>query len=243
MAATTKLAEIDAILVRYADTLSAEAISYKIDGILTPRQVMQRIDQLVEVPDRLTMLQQDQLVTLKMRQIVVELEELPRTTRNAEVMLSGLEKIGVRLDKRTEATEKELKSLYAFQGTVLLDAVEIAMAHMRNALTQGNPVAEAQWDDAKESALRFAQIELSRHDIDRDEDADANMATLPELDAVVVVSSSSDLADEVEAERDRDDNRREELIRAREAEKRAAQVGEPVYKPDPMMPDEDDTDA
>jgi len=161
---TAKLSDVDQILIRYADTLSPQAISYKLEGLLTPEQVMSRIAMLLEMPDRLTQLQQDQLVTLKMRQIVVELEELPRTTRNAEVMLQGLEKIGNRLDKRTESTEKELSTLYAFQGTVLLDAINVAMAHMRGAVTKGNKMAEKQWDNALESAIRFAQIELAKHE-------------------------------------------------------------------------------
>ena len=179
-AMTAKLSEVDQILIRYGDTLSAQALSYKIQGILTPEQVMARIAYLVETPDRLTQLQQDQLVTLKMRQIVVELEELPRTTRNAEVILQGLEKIGNRLDRRQESTERELSSLYAFQGTVLLDAINVAMAHMRGAITQGNELAEEQWDNALESAIRFAQIELSKHEAEVVE-TPAEAAAAPKL--------------------------------------------------------------
>jgi hypothetical protein len=161
---TTKLSDIDQALIRYADTLSPNAISMKIGGLLTPEQVAARIAVLLDTPDRLTQLQQDQLVTLKMRQIVTNLDELTLTTRNAEVMLNGLEKIGARLDRRVESTQKELSTLYAFQGNVLLDAVQIAMAHMRGALTHGNKLAEEEWDNALESAIRFAQIELSTHE-------------------------------------------------------------------------------
>lgn len=163
---TAKLSEVDQVLIRYGDTLSPNALSYKLKGILTPEQCAARLAVLLDAPDRLTALQQDQLVTLKMRQIVVELEELPRTTRNAEVILVGLEKVGNRLAQRQESTERELSQLYAFQGTVLLDAINVALAHMRGAVTQGNPLAEAQWDNALESALRFAQIELSKHEAD-----------------------------------------------------------------------------
>jgi len=161
----TKLSDIDAILVRYADTLSPAAISFKLEGVLTPAQVMTRIDQLVEMPERLTQLQQDQLITLKMRQLVVQFEEMPLTARTGEVMLRALASIGARLDKRAESTEKELSTLYTFQGTVMLDAINIAMTHMRGALTAGNPLAEEQWDAAMESALRFAQIELTKHEV------------------------------------------------------------------------------
>lgn len=162
---TTKLSEIDEVLIRYADTLSSEAISYKVEGRLTPKQVMARIDVLLEAPDRLTALQQDQLVTMKMRQLVVSLEEMTLTARVAEVLVRALEGVGTRLDKRVESTEKELSTLYAFQGEVMLDAISTAMTHMRGALTAGSPLAEEQWDNAMESALRFAQIELSKHEI------------------------------------------------------------------------------
>lgn len=160
----TKLSEIDQTLIRYADTLSLNAISFKIEGVLSPEQCGARISQLLDTPEWLTQAQQDQAVTLKMRQLVVQFEEMPLTARTGEVMLKALEQIGNRLDKRTAATEKDLSTLYAFQGTVLLDAVNAAMAHMRGALTKGKVLAEEQWDAALESALRFAQIELTKHE-------------------------------------------------------------------------------
>lgn len=162
----SKLSEIDQVLIRYADTLSLNAISFKIDGMLTPEQCGSRIAQLLDTPDRLTQLQQDQLVTMKMRQLVVQFEEMTLTARTGEVMLRALELIGNRLDKRAESTEKDLSTLYAFQGSVLLDAINVAMAHMRGAITANNPESEQQWDNALESAIRFAQIELSKHESD-----------------------------------------------------------------------------
>ena len=187
----SKLSEIDQVLIRYADTLSANAISFKIGGILTAEQVASRIAQLLDTPDRLTELQQDQLVTLKMRQLVVQFEEMTLTARTGEVMLRALELIGNRLDKRSESTQKDLSTLYAFQGTVLLDAVSIAMAHMRGAMTASSPQAEVEWDNALESAIRFAQIELSRHDADAPRPAVAVAAPLPLLATAETAETSS----------------------------------------------------
>ena len=162
----TKLSEIDEVLVRYADTMSAEALSFKIEGALNPAQVMARIDALLEMPDRLTALQQDQLVTLKMRNLVANLEEMTLTARVAEVLVRALEAVGTRLDKRQESTEQELSTLYAFQGTIMLDAINVAMAHMRGSITGGDKIKEEQWDSALENALRYAQIELSKHEVE-----------------------------------------------------------------------------
>lgn len=163
-----KLSEVDQVLVRYADTLSPQAISFKINGLLTPEQVMARITQLVDTPDWLSGAQQDNLVTMKMRQLIVELEEMPRTVRNAEVLIRALESLGNRLDKRVEATQRDLSQLYAFQGTVMLEAISTAMNHMKARLTGGDKLSIEEWDSALESALRHAQMEISKHEQESD---------------------------------------------------------------------------
>ena len=159
-----KLSEVDQVLVRYADTLSPQAISFKIGGILTPEQVMSRIAQLLETTDWLTAAQQDALVTMKMRQLIVELEEMKLSPRVAEIMIRALESLGARLEKRQVATEKDLSTLYAFQGVVMLDAITIAMNHMKTSITKGNKADEEEWDEALVAAMRFAQMELAKHE-------------------------------------------------------------------------------
>lgn len=163
----TSLSDVDAVIVRYADTLSPAQIAHKIEGILTPQQVMTRIGQLLESSDWLTLTQQDVLVTLKMKQLVVELEEQPRTSRNAEILVRALEAVGTRLDKRKEATEQDLSRLYAFQGTVMLDAIQKAMEHMKKQLTSSPDSAldAAEWDASLAQALRLAQLEVESHEV------------------------------------------------------------------------------
>lgn len=158
------LSQIDEVLIRYADTLSPAALSMKVEGALSPAQCRARITQLLDSPDWLTAAQQDQLVTMKMRILITQLEGMTLTARVAEVLIRALEGLGARLDKRSEATERDLSQLYSFQGTVLLDAIEIAMDHMKGALAKGNPELEKVWDMHLENAIRFAQIELSKHD-------------------------------------------------------------------------------
>ena len=174
-----KLSDIDALIVRYADSMSPAQIAFKLQGAMSPEQVMVRIGQLLDSPDWLTNAQQDQLVTLKMRQLVVELEEMPRTTRNAEVLLRGLEAVGDRLDKRRAATEEDLSQLYAFQGTVMVDAIEKALAHMRGALTGANKISALEWDTALAQAMLFAQMEVAKHE------SGASAADVVEVKAVV----------------------------------------------------------
>jgi hypothetical protein len=162
--------EIDDVLIRYADTLSPAAISFKLEGLLTPEQVLFRINQLLETPDRFTALQQDQLVTQKMRRLVAQLEEMmntPGTTtaRTAEVLGVQLERLGNRLDRRAASTQKELKTLYAFQGTVLLDGVNASMNYMRTQIAAGKiPKNEQEWDAMLAASIRYAQFEIASHE-------------------------------------------------------------------------------
>lgn len=162
----TTMAEIDAELIRYADSESAQAISFRIKGLLTPEQVITRIAQLTTSPDWLTATMQDNLITLKMRQLVARFEELPLTARNGEILLRGLEAIAKRLDQRQEATQKDLTSLYAFQGQAFLEATETFGNHLRESILALTDIDADEWDRHVETALRKTQIKLATHDID-----------------------------------------------------------------------------
>jgi hypothetical protein len=163
-----KLSEVDQAIVRYADTLSPLEISFRIEGILSPEQVMVRIGRLLESREWLDSAQQDRLVTLKMRQLIVELEEMKLNPRVAETLIRALEALGSRLDRRAAATESDLQTLYAFQGSAMLDAVNVAMAHMRGRLTALAGVSEEDWDSALESSIRHAQLDIARHELKND---------------------------------------------------------------------------
>jgi hypothetical protein len=171
MAAATPLQQADEVIIRYADTLSPADISFKLDGLLSPSQVRSRIVTLLETPDWLTAVQQDQLVTMKMRQLIVKLEEMTLTSRTAEILIRSLEALGNRLDRRYQATETDLHRLYAFQGVAFLDAVEAALDVMKHRLTTGEPITEADWDEALPPAITSAQLSLAAHEVSEEEQA------------------------------------------------------------------------
>lgn len=160
--AFNKLSEIDAVIVRYADSMSPAQISFKIEGRLSPEQVMVRIGQLLDSPDWLTSAQQDQLVTLKMRQLVVELEEMPRTTRNAEVLLRGLEAVGTRLEKRQAATTQDLTQLYAFQGVAMVEEIEKIVNAIKTQMPELSALDMVRWNALLSIELRNAQMRLAK---------------------------------------------------------------------------------
>lgn len=156
------MAEADEVLIRYADTESPAAISFRLKGELSPSQVRARIISLTEATDWLSSAQEDRLLTLKMKQIINELMGQNLTARNAEVILNGLEKVGNRLDKRSAATEADLMRLYAFQGAAMLDTVNEAMAIVRAQIGVGNiPSTELEWDALLETAIRASKFKIA----------------------------------------------------------------------------------
>lgn len=156
----SQMQQADEVIVRYADTLSPADIAFKLEGLLTPAQVRARTIQLLESPDWLSAMQQDQLVTMKMRKLIVRLEEMTLTSRTAEILIRALEALGNRLDKRYQANEVDLQRLYAFQGVAFLDAVTTTMKEMQHRLISGVPITAADWDEALTPALSRAQLQL-----------------------------------------------------------------------------------
>jgi hypothetical protein len=169
--------EIDAILIRYADTASAAELSFRVQGALNPKQVLTRIDMLLEVPDRLTQLQQEQLLMLKLRQLIVNLEEMTLTPRVAEVLRGTIDSLFARLDKRVASSTQELNQLYAFQGVAMLESITEALNFMKGILSSEYDVPEDAWDNAMVQGIRHAQMKLASYE------ADARAET-PAADAV-----------------------------------------------------------
>lgn len=183
-----KLTEVDDLLLRYADTESAQAIAFRLKGEYTPEWVAHRITVLLDTPDWLTAAQQDQLITQKMRSVIARMGDLKFTTRTAEVLINSLDRLGQRLDKRAAATEADLHKLYAFQGTVLIDSLEEYDQHMRKSLG----IAEDQWSKHKETAIRAAAAVIARAEDGYEE---------PEATELELVYESADIdADDLDTE-------------------------------------------
>lgn len=168
-----KIADIDRILLRYADSHSPAELSLMVKGALSPAECSARVASLLEKQDWLTMTQQDALVTLKMRQLIAELEDQPRSTRNAEVLIRALETLGNRLEKRATAIESDLNRLYAWQGQLLMEALTIIVEHLQARLSLDGD----DFKDAVEEGMRRAGALLASHD---DRSGVPLITTLPE---------------------------------------------------------------
>lgn len=159
-----KIADIDRVLIRYGDSRSPAELSLLVGGALSPSECAARLTALLEKQDWLTMTQQDALVTLKMRQLIAELEDQPRSTRNAEVLIRALEALGSRLEKRASAIESDLNRLYAWQGQLLVEAVTVLAEHMKARLSAIARPTEDDWNQAVEEGIRRSGAMLAAHE-------------------------------------------------------------------------------
>lgn len=159
-----KLSDIDKVLLRYADSRSPAELSLITGGMLTPEECAARVSMLLEQGDWLTRTQQDALVTMKMRMLISEMEDQPRTTRNAEVLIRALEVLGNRLDKRAAATEQDLQRLYSWQGELLIDAIVNVLTHMRRRLPDVAAIPEHEWRQVVDEGIRRAGALFASHE-------------------------------------------------------------------------------
>jgi len=168
VSAPIKLSEIDKTLLRYADSKSPQELSFLVNGALTAEECAARVASLLESPDWLSLTQQDALVTMRMRLLIAEMEEMPRTTRNAEVLLRGLEVLGNRLEKRSSGIESDLKRLYAWQGELLVEAVTVMIDYLKpripDLILEDGSFDDDEWNVAVENAIRRAGAVIGAHD-------------------------------------------------------------------------------
>lgn len=182
-----KMADLDRTLLRYCDSRSPAELSLLIGGALTPEECAARVSSLLEKSDWLSMTQQDALVTLKMRQLIAELEDQPRSTRNAEVLIRALEALGNRLEKRSQAIESDLQRLYAWQGQVLIEALTMIAEHLRRRLPEVGEVDEETWNTVVEEGIRRAGAMLASHE---GGDGVAVITSLPEREPEAISTLS-----------------------------------------------------
>lgn len=115
----------DGKILALADRMSPEEISEEIGGWYKPKEVAARIQALLKSRNWLTMAQEDQLVTVKMRELLAKLEERFFDLDNASMQLKVLKEIGTRLDKRQAATDFDIGRLYDNHAKLMFAAMRL----------------------------------------------------------------------------------------------------------------------
>ena len=153
---------IDEKILALADSHSPVEIAARLGGVLSAKAIAARITELLKARDWLTLAQQDQLITLRMKRIAAEFEGKYLDKDNATVLLRYLKEIGNRLDKRSAATSMDLDRLYGNQGKIMARAYAIALDHMKTQF--GDVIDSDEWDAAARDGLLHAEAELAEHE-------------------------------------------------------------------------------
>ena len=160
----SRASNVDGTILKHADSMSPEEISLILGGIVSPQAVAARTQSLLKAKDWLTEAQEDQLVTLRLKQMFVELTESRQSGdyKYLTIKLDVLKALGDRIDKRKAATDVDLNTLYGNQGQIMMKAFDLALAHMRGAFS-GQIDIEA-WDAEVAEALLYARGEIAKHE-------------------------------------------------------------------------------
>lgn len=159
-----EISRLDDKMLSMADSRSPKEISIALGGVITPSRVAARIKELLESRDWLTEAQQDQMVSLKMRELLGKLEEQFFTEDNAKVQLAYLKAIGERIDKRRAATQVDLNTYSANQARVMGRAIDITLSYVKGALR--DEVDPRRWDELLAEGLEHAQAEIDSHKVE-----------------------------------------------------------------------------
>ena len=145
-----------------AEGCSMEEISERLNGAISPAQAGDRIKQLFKMKDWLTAAEEDQALMLEFRRILTTLKERYEDNDNLTLQIKVLDKLSGRLDKRREATNTDLNTLYGNQGKIMAKAYAIALNHMKQQF--GDLIDSDEWDETARQGLIEAKIELDKHE-------------------------------------------------------------------------------
>lgn len=164
MALGSELNKVDQTIIRYADHRSAEEISTMLGGVISPAKVMARGQELIKNRNWLSATQEDELVLMKLRGILAELETRYLDNEGAGVQLRLLKEIGKRLDTRRAATVVDLETYDLNVAREMTRVYDIALGYMKGAL-RGDIDPEL-WDSVSAEALAHAGREVSKKAIE-----------------------------------------------------------------------------
>ena len=154
--------KIDDKILQLADSHSPEEISHALNGVVSPAKVAAHTQTLLKSKDWLTDVQEDALISYKMKKVLIGLEGQFMDLDHALARLKVLKEIGNRLDKRKAATDTDLNKLYANQGRIMGQVVDIALGYVKGALR--DKVDPDLWDDIVKEAMYSAQAEIAKYE-------------------------------------------------------------------------------
>lgn len=163
MAGGNELSKIDQTILRYCDSESAEEISRRLGGVITPERVAAQKEILLTTKKWLTATQEEELVLYRLRTLLAKIEEkfFAEDLESAMAQLRILKEISARLDKRREVNAIDLNQLYGNQAVLMLRALDLATGYLRGAFR--DQIDQEKWDEALREGMYLAQAEIEKH--------------------------------------------------------------------------------
>lgn len=149
----------DIIIELAAADLSAEEISRRIGGVITPARVMLRTRELLKAGDWLDLAQKEQALLRILHMNVMEMREEALTVDSAKLQLAYIKEILERLDKRRATTDENLNTYNANVGRQIGSIVDEALAYMQGALRE--QIDPVKWRELVEEAMTIAWTRIA----------------------------------------------------------------------------------
>lgn len=160
MSTDVVLSKIDQTILRYCDSESAEEISRRLGGVITPERVAAQKTVLLTSRRWVDAAEREELVLYRLNRILAELDTRYLDNDNALVQLRFLKEIANRLDKRREATQVDLETYDMNVAREMVRVYDIALGYMKGALR--GDIDPDVWDEVAREALAHAGREVTQ---------------------------------------------------------------------------------
>lgn len=144
--------------------LSAEEMSERIGGALTPARVLVRLRQMFTGGTRLEDAERELAILRLLERTLINLTKMDLDKDVATVMLRYSKELLDRLGARRKLAEEDIQSHSAAVGRELGHVVDLVLVFMKGALRE--QVDPAKWDELVLDAMAMAQLEIEKHQID-----------------------------------------------------------------------------
>lgn len=154
----------DQLIELAAMEISAEEISRRLGGAITPPRVRQRVSDLLTAGDWLTDVQKERALIriLHMNLMAMRGDEL--NVDNAKLQLQYANVLLDRLDKRQAVTSEQLETYNSNVGRTLGEVVIHALAYMKGALS--GEIDSQRWDILVEEDMLSARQAIAAKQVD-----------------------------------------------------------------------------
>lgn len=154
----------DQLIELAAAEVSAEEISRRLGGAITPARVHQRVTDLLNAGDWLTDVQKERALIRILHMNLMQMRDTELNVDNAKLQLQYANVLLANLEKRQTATAGQLETYNSNVGRTLGQVVLHALGYIKGALSA--EIDPARWDAIVEEAMIDARKQIQAKQVD-----------------------------------------------------------------------------